>query len=174
MRKTILLITTIVTVSMSTSVFAAGGDNYGEDIFGTTTSQITTTKANTTEKVTEKANDKNSVKNNVETCAVQNSGENKSNSESKVSLKKAKIVSVKRVNESKAKIKIKKIDSASGYQVCYSTNKKFKHNKKISGSKLSFKLNLLKKGKKYYVKARAFSFSNNKKVYGQWSKVKKI
>ena len=31
-----------------------------------------------------------------------------------------------------------------------------------------------KKGKKYYVKARAFSLSNNKKVYGKWSKVKKI
>ena len=33
---------------------------------------------------------------------------------------------------------------------------------------------LMKKGKKYYVKARAFSLSNNKKVYGKWSKVKKI
>ena len=139
-------------------------NNYGEDIFGTTSSQVTTTKASATEKTTDKEN----IKNNVETCATQNGTENKN------ILKKAKIVSIKRVNGNKAKIKLKKIDSASGYQLCYSTNKKFKNNKKVSGSKLSYKLKLVKKGKKYYVKARAFSLSNNKKVYGKWSKVKKI
>lgn len=170
MKKKTLLITMVLTMVMSTSVFAAGGDNYGEDIFGTTSSQVTTTKASATEKATDKEN----IKNNVETCAAQNSTENKNYSERKNLLKKAKIVSIKRVNGNKAKIKLKKIDSASGYQLCYSTNKKFKNNKKVSGSKLSYKLNLMKKGKKYYVKARAFSLSNNKKVYGKWSKVKKI
>lgn len=164
MKKKTLLITMVLTMVMSTSVFAAGGDNYGEDIFGTTSSQVTTTKASATEKTTDKEN----IKNNVETCTAQNSTENKN------ILKKAKIVSIKRVNGNKAKIKLKKIDSASGYQLCYSTNKKFKNNKKVSGSKLSYKLKLMKKGKKYYVKARAFSLSNNKKVYGKWSKVKKI
>ena len=87
---------------------------------------------------------KENIKNNVEICATQNGTENKN------ILKKAKIVSIKRVNGNKAKIKLKKIDSASGYQLCYSTNKKFKNNKKVSGSKLSYKLKLVKKGKKYY------------------------
>ena len=45
MKKKTLLITMVLTIVMSTSVFAAGGDNYGEDIFGTTSSQVTTTKA---------------------------------------------------------------------------------------------------------------------------------
>lgn len=170
MKKKILFTTMVLTMVMSTSVFAAGGDNYGEDIFGATSSQITTTKANTTEKATDKGN----IKNNYETCAAQNGTENKNYSEGNNSLKKAKIVSIKRVNGNKAKIKLKKIDSASGYQICYSTNKKFKNNKKVSGTKLSYKLNLMKKGKKCYVKARAFSLSNNKKMYGKWSKVKKI
>ena len=49
MKKKTLLITMVLTIVMSTSVFAAGGDNYGEDIFGTTSSQVTTTKASATE-----------------------------------------------------------------------------------------------------------------------------
>ena len=100
MKKKTLLITMVLTIVMSTSVFAAGGDNYGEDIFGTTSSRVTTTKASATEKTTDKEN----IKNNVETCAAQNSTENKN------ILKKAKIVSIKRVNGNKAKIKLKKID----------------------------------------------------------------
>ena len=73
MKKKTLLITMVLTIVMSTSVFAAGGDNYGEDIFGTTSSQVTTTKASATEKTTDKEN----IKNNVETCATQNDTENK-------------------------------------------------------------------------------------------------
>lgn len=156
-----------LTIAMSTSVFAAGGDNYGEDIFGTTASQVTTTKENNTEKTTDK---EKTVINN-ETCAAQDSRENKS--DSKISLKRAKIISAKRIEGNKVKIKLKKIDKAAGYQICYSTDKKFKNNKKVSGTKLSYKLNFMKKGKKYYVKARAFYFSNTKKIYGKWSKVKK-
>ena len=56
MKKKTLLITMVLTIVMSTSVFAAGGDNYGEDIFGTTSSQVTTTKASATEKTTDKEN----------------------------------------------------------------------------------------------------------------------
>jgi len=52
----------VLTIVMSTSVFAAGGDNYGEDIFGTTSSQVTTTKASATEKTTDKENIKNGIK----------------------------------------------------------------------------------------------------------------
>ena len=45
------------------------------------------------------------IKNNYETCAAQNGTENKNYSEGNNSLKKAKIVSIKRVNGNKAKIK---------------------------------------------------------------------
>ena len=167
MKKKTLLITMVLTIVMSTSVFAAGGDNYGEDIFGTTSSQVTTTKASATEKTTDKEN----IKNNVETCAAQNSTENKN------ILKKAKIVSIKRVNGNKAKIKLKKIDSASGYQLCYSTNKKFKRNKKSVVSKNNRRLSLtLRQNAKgtYYVRARSYIKIGKKSYYASWSKVKKI
>ena len=62
MKKKTLLIAMVLTMVMSTSVFAAGGDNYGEDIFGTTSSQVTTTKASATEKATDKENIKNKTK----------------------------------------------------------------------------------------------------------------
>lgn len=50
MKKKTLLIAMVLTMVMSTSVFAAGGDNYGEDIFGTTSSQVTTTKSRVRQK----------------------------------------------------------------------------------------------------------------------------
>ena len=55
-------------------------------------------------------------------------------------------------------------------------NKKFKKSvKRKTTKKLSVTLKKLKKNKTYYVKARAYKFdSNGAKVYGKYSKVKKV
>ncbi len=71
----------------------------------------------------------------------------------------------------------KKTGGASGYQVCISTDKKFKNNvtKVIVDSKtLSNVFKKLKSGKTYYVKVRAYTTLGNKKYYGKFSSKKKV
>ena len=92
---------------------------------------------------------------------------------------KVKVASVKN-NKSKAFVVIwKKVNDVKGYEVQYALNKKFTKSKKSktisSASKISFTANKLKKSKTYYVRVRAYNMdSNNNKVYGKWSAVKKI
>ncbi len=65
---------------------------------------------------------------------------------------------------------------ADGYQVRYSTNKKFKKNVKVktySAAKTSAKLKKLSRKKKYYVQVRAYKQTSSGRVYGKWS-VKKL
>ncbi len=64
----------------------------------------------------------------------------------------------------------KKVKNAVSYQVYYSLNKKFKSKKAVT-VKTSKKLTKLKKGKKYFVKARAVTKIAGKKYYSKWSKV---
>ncbi|MGN1420751.1 MAG: VanW family protein [Eubacterium sp.] len=62
----------------------------------------------------------------------------------------------------------------SGYQVFYSTDKKFKKNVKsvfVSSSKTSYKVSGINKSKRYYAKVRAYSNYNGKKRYGAKSTV---
>ena len=68
-------------------------------------------------------------------------------------------------------VKWKKVSGA-GYQIQYSTSKKFTNAKKISvkASKTSRKVTKLKAKKKYYVRVRT---SKNGK-YSSWSKVKSV
>ena len=85
-------------------------------------------------------------------------------------------VSVSTGKTKQLKVKWKKVSSATGYQIMYSTDKKFKKSKntitikKKSQGKITLKK--LKKGKKYYVKVRAYNKSGNQVLYGKWSKVK--
>ena len=68
-------------------------------------------------------------------------------------------------------IACKAVTDADGYQVRYATNASMKNAVTISGSKVS--VANLKKGKTYYVQARAYK-KGAKKTYGAWSdKVKK-
>lgn len=73
----------------------------------------------------------------------------------------------------------KKVKAASGYQVQFSTNKSFKNatKKTVKGqSKTSLTAKKFKKGKKYYVRVRAYKYSSTYgyKVYGKWSSAKTI
>lgn len=91
-------------------------------------------------------------------------------------VKKASIKKVKNIKVRKAKISIKKMKSVSGYQIKYSTSKKFKakYTKTKNTSKITFVTKKLKKGKRCYVKVRAYVKVNKTKVYGKWSKVKSV
>ncbi|MGN0173267.1 MAG: fibronectin type III domain-containing protein [Acutalibacteraceae bacterium] len=66
----------------------------------------------------------------------------------------------------------KKVANAQGYQIQYSTNKKFKKakTKTLAASKSSLKIKKLKAKTKYYVRVRAYSTVNGQKVYSKWSK----
>lgn len=72
-------------------------------------------------------------------------------------------------------VKWKKV-TCSGYEIQYSQKSSMSNAKKISASyKLnSKKISKLKKGKKYYVRIRAYKTYNNKKYYSAWSSKKSI
>ena len=91
-------------------------------------------------------------------------------------LGKATVNSVKKVKVRKAKISIKKIAGAEGYQYKYSSTKNFKKGTVIVKTT---KKNVLitkkfKKNQKCYVKVRAYKTVNKVRVYGKWSKVKSV
>lgn len=73
----------------------------------------------------------------------------------------------------KATIKWAKVKGAAGYQIQYSTSKKFKDSKIVATKKTSVTIKNLKK-KTYYVKVKAYKLDSKKKVYGKWSKVKRF
>ena len=75
----------------------------------------------------------------------------------------------------KLTLKWKKVADASGYEIRVSQKKNFKGAKKISvkKSKKSHTIKKLKSGKVYYVRIRAYTKVNGKKVYGKWVTAKK-
>jgi len=95
---------------------------------------------------------------------------------SKVSVKKASITKVSNVRRYKTKITVKKIAGVSGYQIQLCTSKKFKKSVKTYTVSKNIKTSgKLKRGCTYYVRARAYKKdSTNSKVYGKWSKTKKV
>ncbi|MDE6624868.1 MAG: fibronectin type III domain-containing protein [Lachnospiraceae bacterium] len=76
------------------------------------------------------------------------------------------------------KVSWKKDSQADGYQIQYAENSKFTTGKKsvtitkrLTGSKA---ISHLRKGRKYYVRIRAYKKIDGKKCYGSWSKTKKV
>lgn len=90
--------------------------------------------------------------------------------------KKTTIASVKNGSSKAIKIKIKNINTASGYQIRYSLHKNMSSSKKKEASENVITVNKLKKGKTYYVQARMYQKESvsGKKKYGSWSKVKTV
>lgn len=89
---------------------------------------------------------------------------------------KVSIKSAKNIKKRKIALSWRKVTNAKGYKVQYSTNKKFSKKKTKTKFCKNTKCTLqkLKKKKTYYVRVRAYKLSGKKKVYGSWSKVKKI
>ncbi|MBE6747565.1 MAG: leucine-rich repeat domain-containing protein, partial [Ruminococcaceae bacterium] len=72
----------------------------------------------------------------------------------------------------------KSVSDISGYEVQYSTSKKFtkKTTKTVNAKKSSKKTTIkkLKKGKKYFVRIRTYKTVDGKKIYSGWSTVKNV
>ena len=98
----------------------------------------------------------------------------------KVGKTKVKKATAKK-NDTKAKVSLKKITGAKGYQVAiYKTKKDAKKNKKALVKKVVKKVSAtiksakFKKAEALFVRARAYAFdADDNKVYGKWSGIKK-
>lgn len=142
-----LVTVTFLTLTISIPVFAANGDGFGNDIF---TDQAT-------ENITTKPDDKQKPNNKVVSKP-----------------KKGKVIKVTNIKGKRAKVKIKLIKGARGYQIQYATNSKFKKSKRVTTTKRIYTLKRLKKNKKYRIRVRAYKMDNGKRLYGKWSVVKKV
>lgn len=93
----------------------------------------------------------------------------------KVTTGKASIKKVTNVSGKKMKVTLKKVSGAKGYEFRYATNSKMKSAKRVTGKSTSRTIGSLKKGKTYYVQARAYKTdSKGKKIYGSWSVKKSV
>ena len=98
------------------------------------------------------------------------------NINTKLSVKKVTFKQVTRTkNNKKIKLKFKKIAGAKGYEIKYSTSKKFgkKVTKTVKTKNTTKMLSKLKK-KTYYIKVRAYKVVEGKTYNSKWSSVKKV
>lgn len=93
---------------------------------------------------------------------------------------KPKKTSIKKLSKGKKKFTVTwaKVSGIKGYQIQYSTDKKFKkNNKSVTVTKqktTKATVKKLKSKKKYYVRVRTYKTVNGKKIYSSWSKVKSV
>lgn len=88
---------------------------------------------------------------------------------------------IKLLKGRKLSVKWKKDIRATGYQIQYSTDKKFKKSVKSllekKNQKISKTITKLKKGRTYYIRVRSFKSikidGKTKKLYGSWSSIKR-
>lgn len=78
----------------------------------------------------------------------------------------------------KVQVKFKEVAGADGYEIAYSTGVNFGKKKTTVKSYNAAKnvrtVKKLKKGKRYFVKVRAYKMNGTEKVYGKWSQVKVV
>ena len=93
---------------------------------------------------------------------------------------KPKKTSIKKLSKGKKKFTVTwaKVSGVKGYQIQYSSDKKFKkNNKSVTVTKqktTKATVKKLKSKKKYYVRVRTYKTVNGKKLYSSWSKVKSV
>ena len=151
------------------------------------TDKMTTTSTQTTKKAPTSAKEDVTNNQNTNKPTQESTSQNTVDTTKKTDTKKVKapskpsLSSVKNDKSKKLTAKWKKVKDANGYQVEYARNKKFTKSKKsmtIKGNATkspSFTTKKLKKGKVYYVRVRAYKTdADGNKVYGKWSKVKKV
>ena len=111
------------------------------------------------------------------TTGTSSTGTNKTTTSSKVTVKKSAIKkAVRSKNNKKIKFTLKKVSGVKGYQIKYSSSKKFtkKTTKTVKVKKTTKTVTKLKKKKAYYAKVRAYKTVNGKTYYSKWSTVKKV
>ena len=93
---------------------------------------------------------------------------------------KPKKTSIKKLSKGKKKFTVTwaKVSGVKGYQIQYSSDKKFKKNNKsvtvTKQKKTKATVKKLKSKKRYYVRVRTYKTVNGKKIYSSWSKVKSV
>ncbi len=97
----------------------------------------------------------------------------------KINPKKTKVNKVTSPKTKQLKVTYKKVKGVTGYQVTYSTSKKFtkKTTKTVTAkgaAKTSKLIKSLKKGKTYYVKVRTYKTVKGTKYYSNYTAVKKL
>nr|WP_315102868.1 fibronectin type III domain-containing protein [uncultured Catonella sp.] len=93
---------------------------------------------------------------------------------SKEIIKPKKVTGLKLVSLYKGfGIKFPKVKNAAGYEISYASNSAMLEPGKIFTGKNKFTLKGLERGKKYYIKVRAYRKVKGKRVFGKYSKVVK-
>lgn len=75
-----------------------------------------------------------------------------------------------KAGKKKILVKFKRVKGARGYNIQYSLKANFKKAKTITTKKLRATIKKLKKGKRYFIRVRAYKIVNGGKVYGLYSK----
>ena len=91
--------------------------------------------------------------------------------------KKVTLSSVKSSAKKQMTIKWKRVATTTGYEIQYSTNKKFKKSvakKNINKASTISKTYKVKSGKQYFVRVCSYKKVGNQKIYGAWSTVKSV
>ena len=101
------------------------------------------------------------------------------NSDTEVTVSKPTLKSVKAIKKGhKIKVSWNKVSNASGYQVCWYKDKKCKKTvakKDINNANTTtYSGKGFEKGKKYYVRVRAYKNINGSKIYGKKSNIKSV
>lgn len=101
------------------------------------------------------------------------------NSDTEVTVSKPTLKSVKAIKKGhKIKVSWNKVYNASGYQVCWYKDKKCKKTvakKNITNANITtYSGKGFEKGKKYYVRVRAYKNVNDSKIYGKKSNIKSV
>ena len=93
----------------------------------------------------------------------------------KVKVKSTSVKKLKKRSGRKLEVTIRKVSDAKGYQIRYSTKSNMKSAKKVQTTSAKKTISGLKAGSRYYVQVRAYKLDSTKnKVYGKWSKSKKV
>ncbi len=123
----------------------------------------------------------NVIPNSSDSQGNQNTDENKNNTNGSgnknnnknVTVPRPVITALKNVKGKKLTVKWKKVKGATGYQIQYTTDKKFKKGIKSKElKKNNITLAKLSKNKKYYVRVRAYQKVSGVTYQSKWSKVK--
>ena len=125
------------------------------------------------EQPSENSGEKESV-NDIETDEDDDEEAEEDLDEEKLQVGKARIKSLNNLKKKRLKVSVRSVQDADYYQYKIGTNKSMTKNKKTlsTGTRTATFKNLKKKT--YYVKVRGYAYENGKKVYGEWSAVKKI
>lgn len=127
-----------------------------------TTPRVTTVKPTTAQVTTKKT-------------TVESTTSQETTPKENIKVQRVQKLTGKNVRKKRISLKWQKVSNVRGYEIQYALDRKFKKSQKTRNtSKVSFVIKKLKKKKVYYVRVRAYVVNMDRKIYGSWSKVRKI